>query len=506
MMAWNIPVIIAAGQVTKKEASAVQGGSPVDLMAEAVKIAAEDGGLTKQALEKADLLITTSLFSDDGIINPPGCVADKLDLSGARCMVSGYGGTAPHSMLYHAIKAVAENKAGLVILTGAEAQHTRQQAMRSQTFTGWNLSSQRPCLAPLSPVGLFDGACETEHLHGLSLPATVYPMFENALRRRYGRTIVDHTQAVGRLMSRLSSVAAQNPYAWFQESFTPEEIITVSDANRNTAFPYTKRMNAMLLVNQAAALIITSETQALKMGVDRSKFIYVHGYAEAHDHWHVLEREAYGFSPAINIVGRSALAQAGVNIGQIDFFDLYSCFPVAVQVTRDMLGISENDSRSLTVTGGLPYFGGPGNNYVMHAMAQMVEVLRRHPGKLGLVTGNSFYMTKHSAAICSTKPAENNAAVIADLSLCQKAVDRGPRYKIESEPTGRATVETYTVIFDRNNIPEKGIVIGQQEDGKRFAAYTPSDPSLLAAMIRDDFCGTQGKVLSKNKINLFTPD
>lgn len=481
-------------------------GSPVDLMAEAVVVAAQDGGLTRQCLQKADLLITTSLFSDDGIINPPGCVVDKLDLSDAQCMVSGFGGIMPHAMLHHAMKAVAENKAGLVLLTGAEAQHTMQQAKNSRTFTGWKVTSQRPCLAPLTSRGAFDGACETEHIHGLSLPATVYPMFENALRRRYGRTITEHTRKLGELMSRFSHVAANNPLAWFREPLTPEEIITVSDANRNTAFPYTKRMNAMLGVDQAAALIVTSEAQARKMGIDPAKWVYLHGYAEASDHWYILEREAYGFSPAIDIVGRTALAQAGVTIADIDFFDLYSCFPVAVQVTRDMLGIAENDNRPLTITGGLPYFGGPGNDYVMHSMAQMVELLRQHPGKTGLVTGNSFYMTKHSAAVCSTTPPKDNAAATADVSVCQKAVDLRPKHQIDPRPDGRGTVETYTVIYDRNNLPGKGVVIGKEENGKRFAAFTPPDPSLFSAMVTEDFCGTTGTVVSKDNVNTFTPD
>jgi acetyl-CoA C-acetyltransferase len=505
MASENIPVIIGAGQLTKKEASPVIGGSPVDLMAEAVTVAAEDAGLVRQCLQKADLLITTSLFSDDGIINPAGCVADKLSLPDAQCMVSGFGGIMPHAMLHHAMKSVAENKAGLVILTGAEAQYNMQQAKKSGTFNGWNVTSGRPGLPPLTALGLFDGACETEHIHGLSLPATCYPMFENALRRRYGRTIADHTRKLGELMSRFSTVAAQNPRAWFPESFTPEEIITVSDLNRNTAFPYTKRMNAMLGVNQAAALIVTSEAQARKLDIDRSKWVYVHGYAEASDHWHILEREGYGFSPAIEIVGRTTLAQAGVTIDDIDFFDLYSCFPVAVQVTRDMLGIAENDPRPLTVTGGLPYFGGPGNNYVMHAMAQMVEVLRGHPGKTGLVTGNSFYMTKHSAAVCATAPPKDNAAA-ADISVCQKAVDLRPKHEIDPEPSGRATVETCTVIYDRNNLPGKGVIIGKEENGKRFAAFTPSDPSLFSAMEKKDFCGITGTVVSRDKVNIFTPD
>jgi len=502
----HVPVIVGAGQVTRRQAVPVETGSPVGLMAESVRVAAEDAGLTAQALAKADLLVTTSLFSDDGIVNVAGCVADRIGLADARCRVSGFGGTVPHSMLHHAMDHIAQGRAELAVLTGAEAQYTRQQAVREKTFFGWGLSSDRDCLPPLSPVGPADGACETEHIHGLSIPAYVYPMFETALRKRYGRTIADHAKAMADLMHRFSQVAAENPYAWFQAAFSAQDIVSVSDDNRYIAFPYTKRMNAMLFVDQAAALIVTSEANADRMGIDTSKRVYLHGYAEAHDHWHVLEREAYGVSPAIEIVGRSALSQAKTTIDQIDFFDLYSCFPVAVQATRDMLGIAKDDSRPLTVTGGLPYFGGPGNNYVLHSMVQMAELLRRHPGKTGLVTGNSFYMTKHSAAVCSTHPPADNSAITADVHQCQQEVDRRPRNSIDPTPSGRPKVETYTVVYDRHNTPSKGIVIGKTEEGKRFAAYTPVDPDLLCAMVDQDFCDVSGRVVSADKVNTFTPE
>jgi acetyl-CoA C-acetyltransferase len=142
----------------------------------------------------------------------------------------------------------------------------------------------------------------------------------------------------------------------------------------------------------------------------------------------------------------------------------------------------------------------------MHAMAQMVEVLRGHSGKAGLVTGNSFYMTKHSSAICSTRPLAENPAETADISICQKIVNQRPKHEIDPAPSGRATVETYTVIFDRNNLPDRGIVIGKKEDGKRFAAYTPADPALFSAMMRENFCGVRGTVVSNDKVNTFTPD
>ena len=115
-------------------------------------------------------------------------------------------------------------------------------------------------------------------------------------------------------------------------------------------------------------------------------------------------------------------------------------------------------------------------------------------------------MTKHSAAVCSTRPPRNNAAATADIGICQKAVDQRPKHEIDPAPRGRATIETYTVIYDRNNLPGTGVVIGIEENGKRFAAFTPSDPSLFSAMTREDFCGVTGTVVSKDKINTFTPD
>src|SRR5690606_18969108 len=111
----------------------------------------------------------------------------------------------------------------------------------------------------------------------------------------------------------------------------------------------------------------------------------------------------------------------------IDFFDLYSCFASAVQIGCAELGLSEDDPRGLTVTGGLPYFGGPGNNYVTHSISEMMRRLRANPGKFGMVTANGNYVTKHSFGIYSTEPVqgtwqrENPATLQAELDRQPKA-------------------------------------------------------------------------------------
>lgn len=56
------------------------------------------------------------------------------------------------------------------------------------------------------------------------------------------------------------------------------------------------------------------------------------------------------------------------------------------------------------MTGGLPFFGGPGNNRSMRAIATMVSLLRARPGGYGLVTANGGLLSRHATGIYSTTP------------------------------------------------------------------------------------------------------
>ena len=82
--------------------------------------------------------------------------------------------------------------------------------------------------------------------------------------------------------------------------------------------------------------------------------------------------------------GGHALGPASVD--EVDHLDLYSCFASSLGV-RPRRPRHRAADRGLTVTGGLPYHGGPGSNYITHALAAMAEALRADPGSLGLVTG-----------------------------------------------------------------------------------------------------------------------
>ena len=264
-------------------------------------------------------------------------------------------------------------------------------------------------------------------------------------------------------------------------------------------------MNAMIKVNQSAALIMTSVDNARRMGIDPSRWIYLNGCAEATDHWHVCHRINYYSSPAIAMAGKKALAMARCTIDDIGYFDLYSCFPSAVQIARDMLGVEEDDPRPLTVTGGLPYHGGPGNNYTMHAIAEMVQKLRNQPGKMGLVTANGWYITKHAIGIYSSRP-NQNPWQRENPEIYQKALDAQPHPEVAEAPLGKGQIETYTVVYDRDGTPGAGIVIGRLADNRRFIAVTPRDRQLLESLTTSDPVGIWGSIRQKDRLNLFSPE
>jgi acetyl-CoA C-acetyltransferase len=200
-----------------------------------------------------------------------------------------------------------------------------------------------------------------------------------------------------------------------------------------------------------------------------------------------------------------ALANAGIGIDEIGHIDFYSCFPAAVEMACEMLGLDANDPRGFTVTGGLPYAGGPASAYTLHSLAAMVERLRDDPGSKGLVTGNGWYLTKHAASVWSSEPRPGDApqAALPD-PLPSADMEKTPASAV-AEAAGRAVVETYTVLYDREGAPVRGIVLGRQADGQRFLANTPEDRSLLEAFVATEQIGREGTLSQRDGRNVFDP-
>jgi acetyl-CoA C-acetyltransferase len=493
------PVIIGVGQVTNRANDISEAKQPIELMEIAAQNAEEDAGV-RGLLSKVESLRVVNVVSwptDD----PAGDLAARLGASPSERVYTTLGGNTPQWQVNEASERIARGDVRLSLIAGAEAIHSLRLARKSGERLPWPARGRpEPNAGDARP-----GFSALEHAHGADAPIHVYPMFENALRAHQGHSIEEHQRYLGELSARFAAVAREHPYAWFREEKSADEIATPSQANRMVGFPYPKFMNAIMEVDMGAALLLASEAAARELGVAEDRWVYLHGCGDAIDHWFTSERVNYYCSPAIKVAGERALTMAGVAVDNIAYFDLYSCFPSAVQYGRDALGVAPDDPRPLTVTGGLPYFGGAGNNYTTHAIATMVEKLRAEPDKLGLCSALGWFATKHAIGIYGARRPESEWSR-TEPKADQKIVDAMPHPQLVEEADGPATVETYTVAYGREGA-ERGVVIGRLENGHRFLANTPPDRELFESMTQREFVGAKGAVRhdAAAGINVFSP-
>jgi acetyl-CoA C-acetyltransferase len=503
----STPILVGCGDVTDLTTPIDAGRSPFDLMTQAVKLALADAGALG-LLETIDTVAALRLFSDTShrfatklgsSTNPPKSVADRLGIRAARYVYTWNGGNMPQYLVNQFAEAIAEEQIRAVLITGGEALRTQHGVERAGLPVSWQED----------PGGAYEligdprrGWSDYEDRHHMRAAIVMYPLIENALRGACGRSIREHMLAMGKLFARLAAVAARNPLAVRREGYSAEQLATVDRDNRWIGFPYPRLMNSNAFVDQAAALILTSVGLARKLGIPESKWVYLHGCSDAHDHWYLSERISLHSSEAIRRGAQKALEMAGRALDDIGFFDVYSCFPSAVAIGCREIGLTEDDPRGLTVTGGLPYFGGPGNNYVTHSISEMVRQLRRRPASFGMVTANGNYLTKHSFGVYSTTPFEGRWRRESPAVL-QAELDALPRAPLVENAYGPATVESYTVMHAKNG-PEFSVVMGRlSETGQRFLANTSTEPDVLNGLQDRESLGRPGFVRSQNGRNLF---
>ena len=507
----RIPILVGCGQITQRETDPAAAQSPMDLTAAAARQAAADAGPRDALLRALDTVLVVRSFSDTSWrfaspfgqqTNPPKSLAGRIGASAAQRQIYTFaGGNMVQWSINRLFEMITRGEVGAALIAGGEALATQKAAQRAGLALDWHEDpGGEPEMWGVDKRGWND----VEDRHRMAGAIFAYPLFETAIRGQHGRTIEEHGAAMGALFSRFAAVAAANPLADRREGYSAAQIATPGPDNPYIGFPYTKLMNANAFIDQSAALILTSVAKAKALGIAEQKWVYLHGCADAYDHWYISDRKDFRSSPAMRTVGEEVLAMAETSLDQIGAFDIYSCFPSAVQIACQEMGIPTDDPRSLTVTGGLPYFGGPGNNYVTHSIAEMMNRVRAKPGLKGLVTSNGNYVTKQSAGIYSTEAPDRPFAP-KDPAIYQAAIDADKgRHAVEAA-SGAATIETYTVMHDRAG-PSYAILMGLLADGSRFIANTPDDPALLADMVSRDYLGAHGNVANGDGLNIFTPD
>ena len=493
------PVVVGVGEVDQR-VDPHDAREPIALFADAVRAADADTGRPGVLLSRADTVAAVQIvswpYADAG-----ARVSQELGIEPRRTVMSTVGGNSPQLLVNEMAADIATGAADVVVIGGGESMHARWRARREpRVHLEWPVDDGAPC--PNIVGDPRPGTNDFEQAHSAVAPTHIYPLFETGLRAAAGRTVEAHQRVVGALWSRFAEVAAANPHAWSRTPHSAEAITTPTAENRMVVFPYTKRMCANIDVDQGAAVLLCSYEAARDAGIAEDRMVFLHAGADAHDHWFVTERAALAEAPAIGIATRAALAAASVGIDDIARFDLYSCFPAAVEMAMQALGlrgVEHGDERPLTVTGGLGFAGGPVNNYPTHGIARMVDACRADPGSFGLTTALGWYATKHSVGVWSSRAAERFVRV--DPAVTQAEVDALPGREPSGLFDGAMTIEATSVVMERDGRPSLAIVAGLLADGRRGLANS-RDPDVMTAMTREAWEGRTVHVGNDGTTNL----
>jgi acetyl-CoA C-acetyltransferase len=477
------PCIVGVAQKTWKPD---QGDAPHPVVqaAEVARLAALDCGnrAILEHIDELDTVLSVSWLYDD----PGTDLADLLALPPGKRRLSGLSGTSPQKFVNDAAQAILKGESRAVLIAGGEAFATRKRAAKEERQLDWPTPDGKVSLP-------FDRPLVTEITHKVTQAYATFAALDSARRARLGVEPEEYRRYEAAMMAGLSQIASGNPGAWFPKAHRPEDIFKVDAGNRMVSYPYTKNMMAFMDVDMAAAMIMADDDLADELGIAPEKRIYLHGWGYAEEPAAIAARAELWRCPAMETASKAALAMAGKDIGEIAHLDLYSCFASALNFAKDALGIAETDPRPLTLTGGLPYFGGPGNNYTTHAIATLVEKLRQNPGEFGLINGIGMHMTHHVFGIYGSIRPESFGVTPAALSgQSARIVDDGQ--------DGPATIAAYTVLHDKQSV--RALAICEFENGHRCYAHC-TDPEVVQAMETSEWVGRKVTLLrGSNGVNL----
>ncbi|MDG1401606.1 MAG: acetyl-CoA acetyltransferase [Candidatus Binatia bacterium] len=494
------PILVGTAQFVERNIDPAEATEPLLMLEKMARGSAEDSGAGDALLGKLDTVAVLNVAGWEAR-NPAQVVADKIGAPATKFYTSEMGGQIGVTAVNVLAERIVKGESQAALLAGCNNMRTLMKAGPAGVELNWTTGGTSDPEMIGTPK---NGSSELEGKYGMIMPPDVYPIFENALRASLGLSLEEHNQRIGKLFQKFSAVAAGNPHAWFPVERSVEELITPQPTNRMIAYPYTKFLNAILNTDQAAGMILTTVAMAQQLGIPEDRWVYWLGGAESEEEaWYPTERPDFSNAPAMGDTSRSALANAAVGVDEIDHIDFYSCFPVAVEQAAKQLDLDVEDPRGFTVTGGLPYAGGPASAYTLHSLASMADKLRDTGGGKGLVTGNGWYLTKHSASVWSTEAGQSELrrGLIEDLP--SRDLDTKARPSTD-DVSGPATISAYTVQYDRDGAPQRGILVGDTAAGERFIANA-FDPSVLQGLVTSEGVGVPGTLSKKDELTIFSP-
>jgi acetyl-CoA C-acetyltransferase len=477
------PVIVGVGQVSERLGTdGYRRRSAAELASAAASAAVTDTlGVSPDAITAA--IDTAAGVRQFEISHPraqaplgrsdnfPRSVTKRLGADPARAILEVGGGQGPQHLVTELAGTIAAGGAEVALVFGAEAISTAERYAVADAADRPDFTEHADGSLEDRGYGLDGMVSAHQAAHGLAGAPSQYALIDNARRARLGLSRAAYATAMGELFAPFTRVAAASPHAAAPTVRGAAELVTPTAENRLIADPYTRYIVAREKVNQGAAILLMSAGAARRLGVPPERWVFLRGHADLRER-DLLDRADLSASPAAVLAVGHALEVAGIGLADLEFLDLYSCFPAPVFNICDGLGLAPDDPRGLTVTGGLPFFGGAGNNYSAHAIAEIVQLVRRAPGSFGLVGANGGMMTKYSAGVYSASPAPWAADRSGEL---QAEVDGWAGVGQALAAGGPARIETFTVRHRRDG-SRFGIVVGRlEDDGRRFVARGEDD-------------------------------
>lgn len=478
----QMPVIIGVGEVVDKPDSVNEAMEPLRLMEIASREAERDcGGNWLSELDQITVINQVGW----GYRDIANTLKDTLGADHAKAQETDIGGEKPIRMLGEIAEAIVAGNISSALLVGAEALKSLGQAMATgKPPAHWSSPHQDGHMPKAE-----DYATELALAYGALHPIDVYPFYENAARAAWGQSQTSAQAESAAIWARMSEVACSREAAWMDKQMSVDAIATPSAKNRPVSFPYTKLMTAQLGVNQGAAVIITTLQKALDAGIEENMLVYIGTAVTAEEPSDFFGRDRYDRSAAMDATLHKALEENGLVASDLDAIELYSCFPCVPKMARRALKLSEDIP--ISVTGGLTFFGGPGNNYMTHSVAAMTHLLRGTTDRKGLLFGQGEFVTKHAAIVLRTTPFATKGLV----DICSQ-VKFGEIPTVDQNYEGAANIETFNLSYGSGGTPRSAVIIARGVDGQRVIARIPQEDqkSLAELEIGIEPVGRNGKI------------
>jgi acetyl-CoA C-acetyltransferase len=470
------PVLVGVG-VSQQKVDEPEGAAQLyQLMVEAVEMAAVDAGSEYLLADAERIYVPRGLWAYS---DPARLIADDIGAAQAVTVMAEIG-ILQQTLLGDACRRIQAGELDIAIVAGGEAKYRQLRA----SIAGIELDDleQQNVIPDITLTPEAELWSDIEANAGLAMPVGYYAIMESALRHARGESVDDNRDRLAAMYEKFSQQAVDNPHAWNRGGVTADCIRNPVGKNKMLAFPYTKYHNSQWNVDQAAGLIFCSVEKAEALGISRDKWVFPLASTESNHMINISQREHLHRSTGAEIAGQRALDLAGVSVDELKYLDMYSCFPAAVRIFTQALGIDEQ--RPLTITGGMTFAGGPLNNYVLQSTCRMAELLRADRGSKGLLTCVSGMITKQGFGLWSSEPNERGFQ-FADVTA--EVAEVAPTLELVGNVVGQGSIKGYTVLFDGNN-PVRAIAVIDLPDGKRTVVYSEQD-TVLKRMMAEDLCG-----------------